>query len=776
MLDYFKIFKAIILREIKIILSSRILSIALTAVPIFSIIFLSTIFGRGIICDIPIGAVDYTNSCNTRHIISLLNSSEKLTLEKRGIFNVKSRKNHLYLSEKEAHKALQNGKIYGYIIIPPDYDKKLYRGEVPKISWIYQKSVLATGEEANGAVLTILNNIQAQYIAERGAAGALTGREIEATLLPFNGMDEPLYNPNLDFVTYITYPFSFIFLQILLIVLVVYIIGMERNNMTELRFGKLEKYAQGRVGLALTAKLLPYLLLFSLYAIIINTIAFGLLNIPINGGISTLLLSSIIFMGSTVAVGTIIALLIPNTAISISIASMYGALGATMCGVTFPLEKMGNAVQLLSHLFPVRYFTEIYQNTLYLQTSHNTGPLLFALLLFIVAGALTAKLGFSRYLKYDGPFSRLSPLYGVALVAIGGTVGYSILYNLIYLPDRVEEVPVATVDLSNSIESRKFTEYLSATEEVKIGYSTDNLKEAESLMKERKIMGIITIPSDFSKRINRGETGRFVTIGTTTSLLYYLAIRNSTVNVMQQLSAEYRSTIIEQLPLEGKLALATAPKIEINGIVLYNRDGGYGSFLMPVVLIVALFQTLIMAIGIYGNREISLYGYRVANLRIISRFTILYSIISLFVIGAVPVLFTLPNLASPLLLFPFILLFIAVTAIFGRVLALPLDDGESINLIVPFFSVGIIFLSGMSFPREAMPPFWQIAHYLLPASPAITGYIKLNSMGAPFSSIQGEIVTLILQAILYGTVLHMCKPHHHFRNGYHTKKRGHLSE
>ncbi|MBQ3522099.1 MAG: ABC transporter permease, partial [Bacteroidales bacterium] len=98
------------------------------------------------------------------------------------------------------------------------------------------------------------------------------------------------------------------------------------------------------------------------------------------------------------------------------------------------------------------------------------------------------------------------------------------------------------------------------------------------------------------------------------------------------------------------------------------------------------------------------------------------------------------------------------TAIFATLLSSFYTDSESVNLIVPFFSVGLIFISGISFPREAMPLFWQATYYLLPCAPAITGYIKLNSMGADIVAASHEIYTLVAQCFIYGTILYtVCK-------------------
>ena len=69
--------------------------------------------------------------------------------------------------------------------------------------------------------------------------------------------------------------------------------------------------------------------------------------------------------------------------------------------------------------------------------------------------------------------------------------------------------------------------------------------------------------------------------------------------------------------------------------------------------------------------------------------------------------------------------------------------------MIAFFSVGLIFLSGVSYPMELMPWFWKLVHYLIPAAPATMAYVKLNSMGASMSEIHPEYITLWVQCAFY---------------------------
>ena len=355
-------------------------------------------------------------------------------------------------------------------------------------------------------------------------------------------------------------------------------------------------------------------------------------------------------------------------------------------------------------------------------------------------------------------------------------MGYSILYNIIYAPNIVTDVPIAVVDASHSKLSDKYTRYLDATQGVWVYTNAVNMAQARELINSRKIKGIIYIPSDFESRITQGKGSSFTLLGSTASLLYYLAIQSSTTASMLQLNAECRTQIINTLTLEQKLTLLNAPQINIQGTPLYNQKGGYATFLLPAVLIVALFQTMLMAIGVYNSNAIHI---RNKSVNTMMAFYIVYLLLALFVTGVVPPLFGLPNLGNFLETATFCALFLLATVLFATIFSAMLPailpticpnnesiNSESINLIVPFFSIGLIFLSGISFPRESMHPVWQLAYYIIPCPAAITGYIKLNSMGANLSMLRPEIITLAAQSLIYGIVLYLMakRPKHTFRH------------
>ena len=74
---------------------------------------------------------------------------------------------------------------------------------------------------------------------------------------------------------------------------------------------------------------------------------------------------------------------------------------------------------------------------------------------------------------------------------------------------------------------------------------------------------------------------------------------------------------------------------------------------------------------------------------------------------------------------------------------------ENVILIVVFTSVPLLFISGVSWPQSAIPPFWQWISWLVPSTFGIRGFVRMNTMGALLGDVRVEYVALWAQAIVY---------------------------
>ena len=327
-------------------------------------------------------------------------------------------------------------------------------------------------------------------------------------------------------------------------------------------------------------------------------------------------------------------------------------------------------------------------------------------------------------------FKTIAGSYAILLVLMGGIFVYGLLYNYMYAPDLVRKVPVAVVDHSHSELSRHYVRLLDATPQVNVVTTATGYPEAQDMMKSGRVAGILYLPDDFEDRVARGEESVFIMYETTSAFLYYLAMQEASAASMLALNDDYRPEMLVFLPKEATTKLASAQAVEVVGTALYNPTEGYGTYLIPSVLVVIIFQTLMMVIAMISGDErhsglivrfagnpVNLSLERMAQVVIGKTFVygMLYAVFALFLLGLIPLI----------------------------------TDSDAPLLMIAFFSVGLIFLSGVSYPMELMPWYWNLVHYLIPAAPATMAYVKLNSMGASMSEIQPEYITLWVQCAFY---------------------------
>lgn len=356
-------------------------------------------------------------------------------------------------------------------------------------------------------------------------------------------------------------------------------------------------------------------------------------------------------------------------------------------------------------------------------------------------------------------FKTIAGSFAIVLVLMGGIFMYGLLYNYMYAPDLVRNVPVVVVDNSKTALSREYIRLLNATPQVDVIATGEDNVQAKELMKMDEAAGILYLPYDFSDRVSRGDESVFIMYETTSAFLYYLAMQEASASSMLALNDRFRPEMLVFLPSEDAAQLTSVQPINVVGTALYNYTEGYGTYLIPAVLIVIMFQTLLMVIGMVSGDERqfrSLRNYPPSlgqAMRLVTGKTfvymLLYAVFSLFLLGLIPLIFDLPDIGNVWNIIMLLIPFLMATSFFGLTASLFFTDSDAPLLMIAFFSVGLIFLSGVSYPLELMPWYWKLSHYLIPAAPATLAYVKLNSMGASMAGIHTEYITLWIQCAVY---------------------------
>lgn len=342
---------------------------------------------------------------------------------------------------------------------------------------------------------------------------------------------------------------------------------------------------------------------------------------------------------------------------------------------------------------------------------------------------------------------------------------YPLLYTLIYNGETVHEVPVAVVDDSRSQMSRDYLRRLDATPEVKVMGLCADMTEAEARVMKRDCYGVVRIPSDFQHVLMRGGQAHVQAYSDMSGLLYYKSILVANTEVSLDMNAQIKvsktgaNPVAQASGIAGGTAeqqLAVQHPVQYECVNLYNPQTGFATFLIPAVLILCIQQTMVLGIGLLAgtrrergekapngrNTLLQLVGVALA-------FFTVYIPICFYEFGVVPHMFSLPQLADPWEIAWLMMPFLFAVFNFGLCLGSIPRRRESVILLIVFTTVPILFMSGISWPGSALPPFWKYVGYAFPSTFGINAFVKLSCMGAHFENIRFEYIALWIQFLVY---------------------------
>jgi ABC-2 type transport system permease protein len=296
---------------------------------------------------------------------------------------------------------------------------------------------------------------------------------------------------------------------------------------------------------------------------------------------------------------------------------------------------------------------------------------------------------------------------------------------------------------------------------VQIRYYAEHLDEARSLISRQLVRGIYLIPSDFAERVNRGEQA---TVSVYCDMSLMLAYKNVYQTAMVEAGRLGAGMNIKKAGNYTKREDAiTAQPLAVDGVAMFNPSGGYGSCVLPAVLMLILQQALALGIGMAAGtaRERHKNGqlipdddphYRGAY-RIVWGKALCYAMIgavaAAYLAMAVPRMFSFPQLGTGWNLFCLLLPYTMASIFFGMTVSCLVRYRENVMLIMVFVSVPLLFLTGVSWPQSSIPSYWQGVSWLFPSTFGVRAFIRVNSMGANVSQILPEIRILWIQAATY---------------------------
>jgi ABC-2 type transport system permease protein len=291
------------------------------------------IFGYALkmeIQEVKIGIVDYANTNESRHLIEQFKGSP---------FFVPFFYDGPLSEIDELFKSRSANLV---MIIPEDFDKQLQRDTEIPISFTIDAS------DANAA--TAIRNYCNQVVVDFNQT---YNRQLP---LPFDITSSILYNPDTK-STYFFVP-GIIALLLIMISALLTSITIAREKET----GTMEQILVSPVKShqIILGKVLPYILLAILIAVVILLIGVFLFNVPFRGNVILLFILSTLYIITALSIGLMISTVAKSQQVAMMVAMIMTLLPTVMLsGFIFPIASMPKLLQYLSYIIPARYYLHI---------------------------------------------------------------------------------------------------------------------------------------------------------------------------------------------------------------------------------------------------------------------------------------------------------------------------------------------------------------------------------------------------------------------------------
>lgn len=191
------------------------------------------------------------------------------------------------------------------------------------------------------------------------------------------------------------------------------------------------------------------------------------------------------------------------------------------------------------------------------------------------------------------------PMYWL-LTVILPIVAFAFFAVLLY-KGVARDIPIAVVDQDNSTLSRKVTQMIDATPTAWVAYGVQGMEEAERLMLQGKVMGIVLIPDFFEKNILNNSQTHLESYLTGTNITVNGLLAKDLQTTVTTFTAGIQLQLLMKQGLTEKQAMAQLMPVRFDKHVLFNPHINYGYYLspsfMPMMLLIFTIMATVFVIG-----------------------------------------------------------------------------------------------------------------------------------------------------------------------------------
>lgn len=356
-------------RELRRLRSNRADLALVTVLPLLMLVVMAWMFSASVMRDVPIAVVDLDHSSDSRLLLRMLDASPGVRIASQPA------------GMEEARGQLRRLEVFAVVLVPRDVTRQALRGQQGTVFSYYNATYMTTGQSAARDIGDAVSAWNARLLRERIGLQVGPGKLRAA---PIAVQSDILFNPARSYELFLL---PLIFPAVLSLVLALAVAGSLGR---EIRDGTLPAWLRHAPWSAIAGKVLPYVLLFSLYGALGAAYLAWLRGDGIAGSVVLLLLAQPLFYLATAAYALFFVGVTRDMGTALSAVGLSIGTALAFSSATFPVIDAPLFTRVWHLLLPLSAYIKLQTQQQFIGSPLvvSLWPLATLLLMIVVAGGI----------------------------------------------------------------------------------------------------------------------------------------------------------------------------------------------------------------------------------------------------------------------------------------------------------------------------------------------------------------------------------------------------
>lgn len=172
---------------------------------------------------------------------------------------------------------------------------------------------------------------------------------------------------------------------------------------------------------------------------------------------------------------------------------------------------------------------------------------------------------------------------------------YTLLFGGLFSQNVITDVPIVVCNLDDGFDSQQFIQNLYDTPEIKVIAIDNSAADADTLLKQYQVIGVVVIPKNFSKQINSGKSTSIELIVDNTNRMLGGTVSKAVQSVVIAQSAAV--SFNQRITAGWNQAQAQSVQLSLSSRMLFNPTNGYIDFFLAALIMHSIQIVIVFAIA-----------------------------------------------------------------------------------------------------------------------------------------------------------------------------------